>query len=377
MKLLRAGGLARVAAVVLVGAACSTHESATPGPVGNCMTTDRSLADLAAAHGKVYGTAFSSTYTANDPCYLDVAASEFNSLTTEIGTMTNTVQPKPGVFDFSEADAVADVAAAHHQDFQIHALIWDPLDQAQWGIVPQAIKQLAPEQRHRLMIDSVSAIMRHFAGRSSTATVVNEAFDQMGRLQPNTWWETTRSDRYIFDAFRAARLADPTALLFYNDHSAETHSDKSNAIYDLAKRLRDTTVDVVIDGGHEAKPLIDGIGFQAHMLGGKDQQPSVTDMASNLQRFADLGLTIRFTELDVRIPVVNGRADPADLDRQRAGLRHDDQPLCATTQMLGHHAVGIHRQALLDHRLLKPAIGSPASPARTRVCCNGSRKGRL
>jgi endo-1,4-beta-xylanase len=40
-------------------------------------------------------------------------------------------------------------------------------------------------------------------------------------------------------------------------------------------------------------------------------------MADNLQRFADLGLTIRFTELDVRIPVANGVVDPADLDRQR------------------------------------------------------------
>jgi endo-1,4-beta-xylanase len=116
------------------------------------------------------------------------------------------------------------------------------------------------------------------------------------------WWDTTHGDQYVFDAFRAARLADPHALLFYNDHSAETHSDKSNAIYDLVKRLRDTTVDVIVDG---------------HMLGGKDQQPLTEDMAANLQRFADLGVTIRFTELDVRIPVVNGVAEPSDLDRQR------------------------------------------------------------
>lgn len=317
MTLLGVRAIACVAGVALM-AACSTQELATPGRVGHCMATEASLADLAASHGKDFGAAYRSSYAVHDPCYVDVAVSEFNSLTTEIGTMTNTVQPEPGVFDFSEADAVADVAAAHNQDFQIHALVWDPLDQAQWGIVPPAIKLLPPEQRHRLMIDSVTAIMGHFEGRASTATVVNEAFDQMGRLQPNIWWETTRSDQYIFDAFRAARIADPTALLFYNDHSAETHSDKSNAIYDLVQRLRNTTVNVVIDGRHTAKPLIDGIGFQAHMLGGKDQQPSVPDMASNLQRFADLGLAIRFTELDVRIPVVNGHADPADLDRQRS-----------------------------------------------------------
>jgi endo-1,4-beta-xylanase len=279
--------------------------------------TGPSLTDLASRRRKVFGTAYRSTYAADDACYQDVAVSEFGSLTTEIGTMMNTIQPAPGVFDFAEADAVARLAEQAHRDFQIHSLIWDPLDQPQWHIVPQAVKDLPPAQRHQLMIDSITTVMKRYAGKASAVTVVNEAFDQMGQLQPTTWWDTTHSDQYIFDAFRAARLADPHALLFYNDHSAETHSDKSNAIYDLVKRLQDTTVDVVVDGTPTAKPLIDGIGFQGHMLGGKDQQPLTSDMADNLQRFADLGLSIRFTELDVRIPVVNGVADPADLDRQR------------------------------------------------------------
>ena len=276
-----------------------------------------SLAELAAARGKVFGTAYRSTFAADDPCYREVAISEFGSLTTEIGTMMNTVQPTAGVFDFREADAVAELAEQSHRDFQIHSLIWDPLDQPQWEIVPRTVRDLPPAQRHQLMLDSITTVMRHYAGKASTVTVVNEAFDQMGNLQHTVWWDTTHSDQYIFDAFRAARLADPHALLFYNDHSAETQSDKSNAIYDLVKRLRDTTVDVVVDGTPTTKPLIDGIGFQGHMLGGKDQQPLTADMAANLQRFADLGLTIRFTELDVRIPVVDGVAEPADLDRQR------------------------------------------------------------
>lgn len=34
-------------------------------------------------------------------------------------------------------------------------------------------------------------------------------------------------------------------------------------------------------------------------------------------RFADLGVAIRFTELDIRTPVLDGAATVADLDRQR------------------------------------------------------------
>ncbi|WP_234793394.1 endo-1,4-beta-xylanase [Mycolicibacterium porcinum] len=285
--------------------------------VGECGVADPVLAQLASARGKTIGTAYRSTFAQDDRCYRDVAIAEFDSLTTEIGTMMNTVQPAPGMFDFREADAVADLAAEQHKDFQLHSLVWDPLDQQQWNIVPPAIRALPPDQRHRLMIDSVTTVMKRYAGRASTVTVVNEAFDQMGSLQPNAWWETTRSDQYIFDAFRAARQADPTAQLYFNEHTAETNSDKSNAVYDLVKRLRDTTVEVTVDGKPSSKPLIDGIGFQGHMLGGKDQQPNISDIETNLQRFADLGVAIRFTELDVRIPVLNGGATVADLDRQR------------------------------------------------------------
>lgn len=327
--------IAALTLVTLVASGCSsaTQES-------TCGMAGPSLAELAKARGKVIGTAYRSTFAADDPCYREVATAEFGSLTTEIGTMMNTVQPTAGVFDFREADAVEELAEQSHQDFQIHSLIWDPLDQPQWEIVPPSVRALPPAQRHQLMLDSITTVMRHYAGKASTVTVVNEAFDQMGQLQHTAWWDTTRSDQYVFDAFRAARLADPQALLFYNDHSAETHSDKSNAIYDLVKRLRDTTVDVVIDGTPTPKPLIDGIGLQAHMLGGKDQQPLTSDMVTNLQRFADLGLTIRFTELDVRIPVVNGIADPADLDRQRAVYQTMtelclEQPRCSGITLWG------------------------------------------
>ncbi|MDF2585909.1 MAG: glycoside hydrolase [Mycobacterium sp.] len=293
-----------VALLVAVLAGCSPAsippDAADDLHPGGCGVTDPGLSELAEARGISIGTAYRSTFAESDRCYRDVALAEFDSLTTEIGT-----------------DAVADLATQHGKDFQLHALIWDPLDQPQWNIVSPTIRALPMDERHRLMTDSVATVVKRYAGRASTVTVVNEAFDQMGHLQPNTWWETTRSDRYIFDAFRAARLADPTATLYYNDHSAETISDKSDAVYDLVRRLRNTTADVLIDGTPTPKPLIDGVGFQGHMLGGKEQQPNISDIETNMRRFADLGVAIRFTELDVRIPVVDGAASVADLDRQR------------------------------------------------------------
>ena len=144
-------------------------------------------ASLAQSRGKLFGTAYRSTFAIGDLCYREVALAEFDSLATEIGTMMNTIQPVPGAFDFREADAVADLAEQAHKDFQIHALIWDPLDQPQWNIVPPAIRAMLPDQRHQFMLDSVTTIMQRYAGLASTVTVVNEAFDQMGPVARSTF----------------------------------------------------------------------------------------------------------------------------------------------------------------------------------------------
>ena len=55
---------------------------------------------------------------------------------------------------------------------------------------------------------------------------------------------------------------------------------------------------------------VDAIGFQCHFTLG--QVPST--LQQNLQRFADLGLDVAITELDINIP--GGVANASNLDRQ-------------------------------------------------------------
>lgn len=298
------------------GTANVTTGVSARGEARPCELPSPSLRDLASRAGKSIGTAFRSTYAAGDRCYEAVAKREFNALTTEIGTMTNTVAPARGRFDFREADSTARTAARAGQKFDIHSLVWDPRDQQQWGIVPDYVRKMTKQDRHRFMLDLVRTIVSRYAGQARTATVVNEPFDQRGTLQKNTWWKTTGNDQYIVDAFRAARKAAPTMKLYLNEHSSETMSDKSNALFALAQKLRATTTSVTIDGKNVQRPLLDGVGFQAHMLGGADQQPSTDDMRRNLSRFADLGIDIRFTEVDVRIPTKHGQSASSDLKRQ-------------------------------------------------------------
>jgi GH35 family endo-1,4-beta-xylanase len=101
-----------------------------------------------------------------------------------------------------------------------------------------------------------------------------------------------------------ALIERPEALLFYNDYNLEFTGPKSNAAYAFVQELLAAGV-----------PM-DGVGFRGHL----DTQYGYPDLQNNLQRFADLGLEVALTEVDVRTYVrqkpngtyTNTPADPAE-----------------------------------------------------------------
>ena len=54
----------------------------------------------------------------------------------------------------------------------------------------------------------------------------------------------------------------------------------------------------------KAQNLIDGVGFQSHFIVGEVP----TDLQANLQRFADAGVDVAITELDVRVRLLSADA---------------------------------------------------------------------
>ena len=198
----------------------------------------------------------------------------------------------------------------------VHNLVWDPVDHPEWGIVPSWITKQPPPTRRTTMIRYVRRVVRHFAARADSYTVVNEAFDDAGRLTPSTW-NTTGDDSYIFDAFGAARRADPAGQLYYNDFGAEGLNAKSDAIFDLVRRLHRRRVAVEVGGRTRRLPLIDGVGLQMHVGLGAGQAPDPASVAANINRLGHAGLRVRITEMDVRVPTSAGVASQADLRAQR------------------------------------------------------------
>ncbi|WP_405920015.1 endo-1,4-beta-xylanase [Streptomyces longwoodensis] len=274
-------GVAATAALIAAGGG-SAHAADTP------------LRDLAAAKGKVIGTAVTGSKLTGT--YGDLAGSQFGSLTPGNAMKWESVEPARGTFDWTEADQIVAFAQAHGQQVRGHTLVWHNQNPGWLTNGSWTSAQLAT-----LLQDHISTEVGRYKGRIAAWDVVNEPFNEDGTYRTSLWYNGLGTD-YIANALTWAHAADPAAKLYINDYNVEGVNAKSTALYNLVKSLKERGVP------------IDGVGLQAHLILG--QVPST--LQQNIQRFADLGVDVAITELDVRMALP---ADSAKLAQQAADYK--------------------------------------------------------
>ncbi|MFI9242434.1 endo-1,4-beta-xylanase [Streptomyces sp. NPDC053086] len=304
---LKAGLAALVTAVGLctAGPGTSTAQAAGTGTVqaagtgtaqaaGTVQAAGTPLRDLAAARGKVIGTAV--TGTALTGGYGDITGTQFGSLTPGNAMKWESVEPAQGSFNWTEADRIVAFAQAHDQQVRGHTLVWHSqnpswLTNGSW----------TPAQLGSLLQNHIGTEVGRYKGRIAAWDVVNEPFNEDGTYRSSLWYNGLGSG-YIANALTWAHAADPGAKLYINDYNVEGVGAKSTALYNLVKSLKQQGVP------------IDGVGLQAHLILG--QVPST--LQQNIQRFADLGVDVAITELDVRMQLP---ADRTKLAQQAADFK--------------------------------------------------------
>ncbi|WP_225099749.1 endo-1,4-beta-xylanase [Streptomyces sp. CoH27] len=252
---------------------------------------DTPLRDLAAAKGKLIGTAVTGSELTGT--YGDLAGGQFSSLTPGNAMKWGTVEPTRGSFNWTEADQIVAFAQAHNQKVRGHTLVWhnqNPswLTNGSW----------TPAQLGSLLQNHITTEVSRYKGEIAAWDVVNEPFNDDGTYRSDLWYDNLGSG-YIANALTWAHAADPDARLYINDYNVEGVNAKSDALYNLVKSLKAQGVP------------IDGVGLQAHLILG--QVPST--LQQNIQRFADLGVDVAITELDVRMQLP---ADSTKLAQQKA-----------------------------------------------------------
>ena len=242
--------------------------------------------------------------------YGDIAAEEFNLVTPENSMKWGYINPEPGEYRWDDADDLMDYAAANGMGVHGHALVW-------YTQLPRWVLESETAERETLMNEFIDTMTARYP-EVVIWDVVNEAFEDDGSFRNSVWFQAM-GESHIDKAFIRARAGDPDAVLIYNDYDVLAGGAKADAMYALVSRMVG-----------EGVP-IDGVGFQMHLDTDFNDFAAV---ASNFQRFADLGVDIYITELDVNMQPGASEEDQAEVfaNAVQACL---DQPACKAAQIWG------------------------------------------
>ena len=218
----------------------------------------------------------------------------FNILTAENAMKPMYLQGNPGVFTFETADKLTDAVLQAGMKMHGHTLAWHQQSPA-WMNREGINRADAVEN----LTNHAKTVAAHFRGRVVSWDVLNEAVID-NPANPENWraalrqtpWYKAIGPEYIEILFKAAREADPEAMLYYNDYNLDNRN-KALAVYNMVKEINEHNPNV---GG---RPLIDGIGMQGHYR----VKTNPDNVAASLERFAALGVEISITELDVQAGV--------------------------------------------------------------------------
>jgi endo-1,4-beta-xylanase len=242
--------------------------------------------------------------------YAETAGREFNVLVAENDMKFGPIHPARGRYAYCAADDILAFAEANQMKVRGHTLVWHQQN-------PRWLDEgtFTREELLEVMREHISTVMGRYKGRVFAWDVVNESFaygPPYGWM-PSIWQRVLGTPDYIDAAFRFAREADPDALLFYNETGAETPGAKADRVYELLKGMKERGV-----------PL-DGVGFQMHVEALRP--PSREALMRNFARFAELGIEIHVTEMDVRSPL------PATAEKLDAEARvyRDVTAVCRAT----------------------------------------------
>ena len=312
------------------------------------LGTQRSIADLATAAGVRFGVAIEPGEVAGDATYASLVAREANSLTAENVMKWGPIHPQEDVWNFAPADAVVSRASANNMRLRGHTLVWGGSQVAPYvQNISDRDSMLARMEEH------IDGVVGRYAGQIEQWDVVNEPLPSVvdpptsDGLDDNVFRRVVGPD-YIARAFHFAHAADPDALLFLNDNGILLPGARQDRFVALVEELLAADV-----------PL-HGIGVQGHIgLTPPAAYPTRQQVAASIRRFAELGLLVEITELDVVTLFLSTEGNALSLPLQQAVLYSDVVGACLENAS----CIGVTTWGLGDHlSWVRTYFGLPDDP---------------
>lgn len=220
-----------------------------------------------------------------DKTLQNIVIQQFNTLTPENVMKAEVVNPKPGEYDFTQADEYIDFAKKNNMFVVGHTLIWHNQTPA-WFFHDSNGKPNSPAQQAERLRTHIKAVAGRYAGKVDAWDVVNEVIDNDGSYRPTTWVNRMESgDELVKLAFKYAAEYAPNTELYYNDFNA-WRPQKVQGIVRMVNMLQ------------QAGIRIDGVGIQGHW---GLNFPKNRYIEQAIDAYAALGIKVMITELDIDV----------------------------------------------------------------------------
>ena len=262
------------------------------------------LKDAASKSGVLVGCAVDAGMLRRSVDYAELVRAQSNIIVAESAFKFGPLRPSEATYEFRDADTIAEFAHSNNLKLRGQNFVWH-------RALPAWFSTTATRANaEQLMTEHIAKVGGRYAGSVHSWDVVNEAIElKDGRadgLRDSPWLKLLGPE-YLDTAYRAARKADPKALLFYNEYGIEGE--------DAGSAKKREAVLALLRGMLQRDVPVDGVGIQSHLVAGQTYGPG---LRAFIRTAHQLGLRTMLTELDV-----NDRAltpIPADRDIAVANL---------------------------------------------------------
>ena len=202
-----------------------------------------------------------------------------------------------GVYAWNRPDSF--VARFEKEGLQVRAayIIWAKDSHPDW-LIEKSKKGMQNPELYKdeftlIMQNYIKAAVTRYKGKFKDWILLNELLDAQGNLDQNNFWVKIIGSDIAKIAIQEARNADPDISIIINDYPMLWDDKKTDGMFTMLEQLKQ-------EGYLTDK---DAVGIQAHdsilnkkwgnMVSAKDE------IKSTFRRFAQLGIHIRITELDL------------------------------------------------------------------------------
>jgi endo-1,4-beta-xylanase len=153
---------------------------------------------------------------------------------------------------------------------------------------------------NQILTEQIKTLISRYKGKVTEWSIANEAISRSQYPGSDFWMDKIGPD-YIEIAFRAAREADPNAILIFNDNDNESPRDANTRF--VVVKMVDTVKTLKARGAP-----VDVVGMQMHLLlkYSSPIPPKKADVIETMKKFGALGVKVYITEFDVDVSKVSG-----------------------------------------------------------------------